>query len=149
MSKYFLRRNSEQLTHGAEIYESCLGKNEYREIQQKKIESNYFTFQMTCEAIENAFPNHSSQIIRGLVEALAFDALIGHNDRHPYNWGVIVPLDITLAPRFSPIYDTARALFWNKSEVYVERVLNDKRPLLENYINKCTPPMGWDKAKKI
>lgn len=144
MSKYFLRRHSEQLTHGAEIFESCLGKDEYREIAEKKIEREYFSFQMTCEAIRDAFPKHEIKIVRGLVEMLAFDALIGHNDRHPYNWGVIVPLRKNRPPRFSPVYDTARALFWNKGETYITRVLTDKRPLLESYVNKCNPPLGWD-----
>jgi hypothetical protein len=149
MSKYFLSSNSEQLTHGAEIFESCLGKQEYREIADQRIESEYFSFQMACEAVKHAFPQHHVEIIRGLVEMLAFDALIGHNDRHPYNWGVIVPLDRIRSPRFSPIYDTARALFWNKSERYIERVLSDKRPLLEGYVRKCTPPMGWDGETKV
>jgi hypothetical protein len=80
---------------------------------------------------------------------LAFDALIGHNDRHPYNWGVIVPLRKEQPPRFSPVYDTARALFWNKDEVYVSRVLTDKRPLLEGYVKKCNPPFGWDGETKV
>lgn len=149
MSKYFLRRQSEQLTHGAEIFESCLGKQEYRELADQKIESEYFTFQMACEAIRNAFPLYETKIVRGLVEALTFDALIGHNDRHPYNWGVIVPLNKNRPPRFAPVYDSAHALFWNKGEEYVNRVLIDKRPLLENYINKCSVPMGWDGETKV
>ncbi|MCU1268303.1 MAG: hypothetical protein JWM21_4621 [Acidobacteria bacterium] len=149
MSKYFLRRHSEQLTHGAEIFERCLGKEEYLELAEKKIEREYFSFQMTCEAIRNAFPDHETPIVRGFVEMLAFDALIGHNDRHPYNWGVIVPMRKDRSPRFSPVYDTARALFWNSSEEYVGRVLRDKRPLLEGYIGKCNPPLGWDGEPRV
>lgn len=149
MSKYFLRMHTEQLTHGAEIFESCLGKQEYSELVAKKMESEYFTFQMACEAIRHAFPEQEFRIIRGLVETLAFDALIGHNDRHPYNWGVIVPVNKNRSPRFAPVYDTARALFWNKSEMYIERVLLDKRPLLDSYITKCTVPLGWDGELKV
>ena len=92
MSKYFLRQGLDQLTHGAEIFERCLGKEEYRELQEKKKESEYFSFQMTCEAVRNAFPEHEKRIMSKMVEMLTFDALIGHNDRHPYNWGVIVPV---------------------------------------------------------
>lgn len=113
MSKYFLDRRAEQLTHGAEIFELCLGKEDYARIADKKEESEYFTFQMTAEAIGNAFPGYEAEIVSGFVEMLAFDALIGHNDRHPYNWGVIVPIRKARAPRFSPMFDTARALFWN------------------------------------
>ncbi len=143
MSKYFLR-NETLLTHGAEIFELCLGKEDYAAIAEKKIESEFFTFQIACEEIKNAFLGYEVKIIRGLVEMLAFDALIGHNDRHPYNWGVVVPLRKGAAPRFSPVFDTARALFWNKSERYVRMVLTDKRPLLENYIRKCKAPLSWD-----
>ncbi len=113
MSKYFLNRRIDQLTHGAEIYELCLGKENYAEIAENKSERDFFTFQMTREAIKDAFPGHMEKIVKGYVEMLTFDALIGHNDRHPYNWGVISPIRKAKSPRFSPVYDTARALFWN------------------------------------
>ena len=79
---------------------------------------------------------------------LTFDAIVGTNDRHPYNWGVIVPVNKNLSPRFAPVYDTSRALFWNSEEGYVERLLEDKT-LLDNYINRCIPPVGWDGETKV
>lgn len=97
MSKYFLNRKIEQLTHGAEIYEYSLGKENYAQIAEKKSES-VFTFEMTREALRSLFPEHAEKIIKGFVEMLTFDALIGHNDRHPYNWGVIVPVQKSRAP---------------------------------------------------
>ncbi len=36
MSKYFLNRHSEQLTHGAEIFEFCIGKENYAELADKR-----------------------------------------------------------------------------------------------------------------
>ncbi len=143
MSKYFLNSHREQLTHGAQIFEQCLGKEEYAELAQKKSESEFFTFQMVCEAIAHSFPEFEICIVRGLVEMLAFDCLIGHNDRHPYNWAVIVPVLKDYAPRFSPIYDTARAFFWNVPEQRIRQMLSDKRQL-ESYIEKCEPPFSWD-----
>lgn len=148
MSKFFLRREAELLTHGAEIFESCLGKEEYAQLAQKKVESEYFSFQMTCEAIGSAFPGYEVKIARGLVEMLAFDALIGHNDRHPYNWGVIVPLRKDRAPRFSPVYDTARALFWNVPERRVQQMMTDQRQLVK-YVGNCAPPLCWDGEPKV
>jgi hypothetical protein len=148
MSKYFLNSRSEQLTHGAEIYEASLGKEIYSEIRDKKIESQYFTFQMTEEAIKEAFPGFAEKIMRGFVEMLAFDALIGHNDRHPYNWGVIVPVLKSGAPRFSPVFDTARALFWNVPERRVQQMLTDQNQL-EVYIRNCEPPIGWDGEPRV
>src|SRR6267143_868054 len=143
MSKYFLRRRSETLTHGAEIYEICLGKDNYAQIAVAKSERDYFSFQMTVEAISSVFPDFGEQIAAGFVEMLAFDALIGHNDRHPYNWGVIVPIRNDKPPRFSPIYDSARALFWNVNENRVRQMLSDKFQL-DSYIAKCDPGVCWD-----
>lgn len=74
---------------------------------------------------------------------LVFDALIGHNDRHPYNWGIVVPLRKSGAPRFSPIFDTARALFWNVPERRIVQMLNDENQF-EAYVRRCAPPVGWD-----
>lgn len=148
MSQYFLNRRIEQLTHGAEIYEFSLGKENYAEIAEKKTERDFFTFEMTCEALEGIFPEHAVKIIRGYVEMLTFDALIGHNDRHPYNWGVIVPLRKARAPKFSPVYDTARALFWNIPEPRVRQMLTDGQQL-EKYVDNCVAPIGCDKEPNV
>jgi HipA-like C-terminal domain len=148
MSKYFLNRQAEQLTHGAEVYELCLGKENYAEIANNKAERDFFTFQMTCESIKDAFPGYMERIVAGYVEMLTFDALIGHNDRHPYNWGVIVPILKAKAPRFSPVYDTARALFWNIPEKRVRQMLADARQL-ESYVDRCLPPIGWDGEQSV
>ncbi|MEK6283260.1 MAG: HipA domain-containing protein [Acidobacteriota bacterium] len=143
LSKYFLDRHNEQLIHGAQIFEQCLGKEEYAELAEKKNESEYFTFQMVCEAIRVSFPEFEENLVKGLVEMLAFDCLIGHNDRHPYNWGVIVPIYKQQSPRFSPVFDTARALFWNVPESRVKQMLRDRRQL-ETYIARCASPFSWD-----
>jgi len=148
LSRYFLDRHNEQLIHGAQIFEQCLGKEEYAELAEKKNESDYFTFQMVCESIRIPFAGFEERIVKGLVEMLAFDCLIGHNDRHPYNWGVIVPIHKLQAPRFSPIFDTARALFWNVPETRVKQMLRDRKQL-ETYISKCAPPFSWDKAPDV
>ncbi len=148
MSKYFLDRRDEQLTHGAEVYELCLGKENYAEIADNKAERDFFTFQMTREAIHDVFAAHTEKIVKGYVEMLTFDALIGHNDRHPYNWGVIVPIRKARAPRFSPVYDTARALFWNIPEERVHRMLSDANQI-EKYVENCLPPIGWDGEQNV
>lgn len=142
LSKYFLK-GGEQLTHGAEIYEYSLGKENYKELSENKEESDFFTFDMTCGAIQGLFPEHAEKIVAGYVEMLCFDAIIGHNDRHPYNWGVIVPLKKSRTPRFSPVFDTARALFWNIPEKRVIQMLTDVNQF-EKYIFGCSPPICWE-----
>ncbi len=80
MSKYFLNAETEQLTHGAEIFELCIGKENYKQLADNKSERDYFTFQMAAEAVKAAFPGSDAKIMDGFVEMLAFDALIGHSD---------------------------------------------------------------------
>jgi len=147
LSKYFLK-SGEQLTHGAEIYEYSIGKENYAQLSEKKEEAEYFTFQMTCEAIKVLFPENDKKIIAGYVEMLTFDALIGHNDRHPYNWGVIVPIFRNRLPRFAPVFDTARALFWNIPEKRVVTMLTNNASF-ESYINNCRAPIGWDEKTSV
>jgi hypothetical protein len=148
MSKYFLKRSSQQLTHGAELFEIIFGKEDYGKLAQTKKEHEILSFQMVCEAVRESFPEYENKIVGGFVEMLTFDALIGHNDRHPYNWGVVVPVRKAEAPRFSPIFDTARALFWNQSERKINQMLTDKQQL-ENYIKKCTTAVCWDREKDV
>jgi hypothetical protein len=148
MSRYFLNRKIEQLTHGAEIYEYSLGKENYAQLAEKKTESDFFTFEMTTEALRLLFPENAEKIVKGYVEMLAFDCLIGHNDRHPYNWGVIVPIQKSRAPKFSPVYDTARALFWNIPESRIRQMLTDEQQL-ERYVNNCAAPIGCDKEPTV
>jgi hypothetical protein len=128
--------------------EQSLGKEEYAQLAEERNESEYVTFQMVCEAIRTSFSEFEIKLVKGLVEMLAFDCLIGHNDRHPYNWGVIVPIFKAQSPRFSPVFDTARALFWNVRETRVKQMLSDRRQL-ETYIAKCAPPFSWDKEPDI
>lgn len=147
LSRYFLR-GGEQLIHGAEIYEFSLGKENYQELSDTKREAEYFTFQMTCETIHELFPAEAKLIISRYVEMLTFDALIGHNDRHPYNWGVIVPIRKASRVRFSPVFDTARALCWNIPENRVVLMLEDAQAF-NAYVRKCKTSVGWDGAKNI
>ncbi|MBS1813226.1 MAG: HipA domain-containing protein [Acidobacteria bacterium] len=147
MSKFFLKREVEQLAHGAEIFAYSLGKENYVALQENKKERDYFTFQMTEEAIKESFPGYEQKIMQGFVEMITFDALIGHNDRHPYNWGVIVPIKKG-APRFSPVYDTARAFFWNVPETRVRQMLSDQQQLAK-YVSNCQPPIGWDTEQNV
>ena len=64
------------------------------------------------------------------------------------NWGVIVPIQRARAPKFSPVYDTARALFWNIPESRVRQMLTDGQQL-EKYVNNCLPPIGCDKEPNV
>lgn len=94
------------------------------------------------------------------VQLLLFDAIVGNNDRHFYNWAVITNnIKSDWIPVFSPIYDTARGLFWNENEEILTKKffyqngrkigqINEQK--LEAYIKKSRPKTGWEgwKGKK-
>jgi hypothetical protein len=147
LSKYFLSPR-ESLVHGIEIFKHHLDDDEFVEqVAKARAELEIYTFQTATAAVKERFPEYAEAILQGMVEMLAFDALIGHNDRHPANWGVVVPVTKTGVPRFSPIFDTARALFWNRPESDVVKILADKTAL-EGYIDRSKVKIGWDNCKK-
>jgi len=147
LSRYFLRP-TEQLVHGIEIFKHYLDDEMVEKIAEARAEQEFYTFQTVCDAMRYAFPEVWGELMEGLVAMLAFDALVGHNDRHPANWGVIVPIMARATPRFSPIYDTARALFWNDSEAkIVNRLANEHS--FEAYIRGSRPQIGWDGKAKV
>lgn len=152
LSRYFLTGN-EQLVHGAQIFSGYLEDEELVEqIEREQMSRDLFTFQFVEASLQNQFPGHASQLLESFVKLLVFDAIIGNNDRHFYNWGVIADITGKNIPRFSPIYDTARGLFWNISESQiVERFKKPKEmnDFLRKYVNKSLPKTGWEDTKDI
>jgi hypothetical protein len=76
-----------------------------------------------------------------LIEMLVFDALIGSMDRHMQNWGVLATVNEPRTYRFAPIFDSARALLWDKDESKLE-MLSTQRDALHAYVKRSRPIMG-------
>lgn len=153
MSKYFLKKD-EILVHSAEIFAGYLAgdKNFVDEIEKENLARNLFTFQFAQLAIKEMFPFDFEFIIDSFVQLLIFDAIVGNNDRHIYNWGVITDVSGKKQPHFSPIYDTARGLFWNDSQDKLFEMQKQPQQLInkiKKYANNCRPKTGWDGAKNI
>lgn len=111
-----------------------------------------FTLQFVEGALENIFPYQKDEIMIDFVKMLLFDALVGNNDRHFYNWGVIRSLDGNETPFFSPIYDSARGLFWNEKETKIIEIVNDKDRLdlfIKKYTKASKPKIGWEGESNI
>jgi hypothetical protein len=146
LSRYFLREQ-ESLIHGAEIFAEHLADREFVErVEEAEQSRNVFTFQVVEESIRSLFPNEAAGIMNDFVRLLAFDAIVGNNDRHYYNWGVITHMAGRCPPRLAPIYVTARALFWNESESKLVQIeeRQDLTKYLNRYIQNCLPKTGWD-----
>lgn len=155
LSKYFLKKG-QILTHGAEIYSGYLGEKDadfIEEIETVNLTRDWLTFQFTLEAIESTFKSKAGPIIEDFIRMQVFDAFVGNNDRHFYNWGVIEDVRYKNDPFFSPIYDSARGLFWNEGEDKIGRK-TDQSGLpddawIKSYSKKSMPKIGWEKKKNV
>ena len=148
MSRYFLNGMDQSLVHGAEIFAGHLADRDFvEEVERTNQSRNLFTFQFVEEALKSRFPEHWEQLLADFTRLLAFDAIVGNNDRHFYNWGVVLDIQNRRNPRFSPIFDTARALYWNTTDARLGEIAKDPkrcREHQEKYVQKCFPKTGWD-----
>ena len=126
LSKDFIERGKKKLIHGVEIlHEYFEDKDFIDEINKdRKSRRELLTFDVVENAIRHVHPRQSEELLTELVKLITFDAIVGNNDRHFYNWGVIGDV-INASDRsveFAPIYDTARGLLWNKMESQVKQI---------------------------
>lgn len=149
LSQYFLAED-ERLTHGAEICGEHLKDHTFAEevALDKKTARELFTFEFIEEAIKCLYPNDFYDIMCGLVRMIAFDAIVGNNDRHFYNWGVIdTSKDGKGKVRFAPVYDSARGLFWNMNDENIRYTLNVDRNggrRIANYVKDASPRIALE-----
>jgi hypothetical protein len=151
LSRYFLKSRTQSLVHGAEIFAGFLSDREFvEEVERQDEARNLFTFQFVEQALKSRFPDHWLDLRAEFTRLLAFDAIVGNNDRHFYNWGVIVDVMGRTPPIFSPIFDTARALYWNITESRLAEIARHKsrrQTHLTKYVDRCFPKTGWDGLK--
>lgn len=80
----------------------------------------------------------ASEAWENYLKMLIFDCLIGNNDRHDENWGLLI--DRTEKNlKLAPIYDNASCLTSGETEERVIQLLNNAQ-MLEKYINNSRPP---------
>lgn len=153
MSQYFLNPKKESLVHGAEIFAGYVENlNLLEEIEKDGLARKFFTFQFAEKAISRVFPDDAKQILKDFVRMLVFDAITGNNDRHFYNWGVIKDIKRRKCPKFAPIYDSARGLFWNHSEIKIEQWHNDQHQIdkrVKKYSEDSRPKIGWEEVDDL
>ena len=154
LSKYF-RKSNEVLVHGAEICGEYLDDKDLAAqiANNKKTSRELFTFEFICEAINHVFPEVCQSLLADLVRLITFDAIVGNNDRHFYNWGIINTVKkVGKPPKFAPIYDSARGLMWNESEQNIVKHYNHHKnggKKLVNYIEEAKPRISVEKDADI
>jgi hypothetical protein len=88
-SEFFLNINKQRLIHGADILASFLREADasmIEKIDQKGWSQELLTVQFVQQAIMDVFPQEGEKIYSELIELLLFDAIVGNNDRHFFNW---------------------------------------------------------------
>lgn len=153
LSEYFLNSSEQELVHGVDIFAGyILDRDFVEQIEKEQQARTFFTFQFALDAIKFAFPENFDELATNFVKLLIFDAIVGNNDRHFYNWGVVRSIKGKHKPYFAPIFDTARGLFWNESEQKIVIRLKQNNQLsnyLNKYIKNSLPKIGWENANNL
>ncbi|MCH5224077.1 MAG: HipA domain-containing protein [Muribaculaceae bacterium] len=153
LSRYFLNPENEELIHGAEIFAGYIGDEDFIEqVEEEELARELFTLQFIEKAIDFSFPYQKDEIMKNFIKMLLFDALVGNNDRHFYNWGIKRSINQKFQPYFSPVYDTARGLFWNDSEqkLYIKsKNKNERDAYIRKYCKNSRPKIGWEGINNI
>jgi hypothetical protein len=105
----FLSRN-ESLVEGAALF--------------IEVDSNFDPHIMNgydVQLIQTLLPD--AKLFEDFLRIMLFDALIGNQDRHVENWGIIEVLGGN--KYLSPAYDNSSSLGWQLSEQYVSEVMHD------------------------
>ncbi len=155
LSRDFVDRRRYELQHGAELAGLFFGTTAADvesafQLGDKRKEREFYTVDNVLDILNSVYPADGSSdgpspFETGLAKMIAFDAFIGAPDRHPMNWGVLAPVaSEDGAPRFSPLFDTARGLFREipdavllaKSERegrkrFLERYAEGSKPILD------------------
>ena len=144
---HFLSRSfrsaGEQLIHGSLMVEE-LGLARREEIEKIKTvhqQQGIYDIDFVEMVIRQFCADAFDRVFEKFFEMLIFDALIGSMDRHPRNWGVIRTAAQPIIYRFSPLYDSARALLWDLNDDKVKFLLKNEAEL-RRYVAKATPRIG-------
>jgi hypothetical protein len=149
LSRYFLRSN-ETLIHGAEISGEYLDDMDFAAqiANEKKTSRELFTLEFIEKALISKFPDESKTLMTELAKMIIYDGLVGNNDRHFYNWGVITNAKkLNSPPRFAPLYDSARGLLWNNSDHWIidnYNALSYEGRKVDRYIEDACPRISID-----
>lgn len=82
--------------------------------------------------------NVDNEAWNNYLRMLIFDCLIGNNDRHDENWGLLYDKNVGKF-KLAPIYDNASCLTSGETDERVLQLLTNDS-MLEKYINNSRPP---------
>lgn len=115
-----------------------------------------YTFQIIDKTLTGLFPNE--KFTEKLISTIILDCIIGNEDRHQENWGIIISNKISKHSwnpfskknpvpksnyRFAPIYDSGSSLGRELREEKVNQMVSDSIQL-NAYINRGQSEIHWD-----
>lgn len=115
-----------------------------------------YTFQIIDKTLTGLFPNE--KFTEKLISTIILDCIIGNEDRHQENWGIIISNKISKHSwnpfskknpvpksnyRFAPIYDSGSSLGRELREEKVNQMVADSIQL-NAYINRGQSEIHWD-----
>jgi hypothetical protein len=148
MSRYFLDPKRDHLRHGIELFSVFFDVDHetlHQEVGGKgDHERAFYTLDMVDELLGTAAggdPSVHAQLRDGFARMLAFDALVGSQDRHLQNWGIVENVWGRHPPRFAPIFDTARGLFLHMDDASLASRMSEPS-FVPRYAARAKPLIG-------
>lgn len=135
----------EHLIHGSFLIEDHFKAKGALDSIHRSQEQEFYSVDFVLKTIEEYCGEDGPAVTKKFVEMLVFDALVGSNDRHPQNWGVIRGSKTQGGYRLAPIFDTARALLWNTSDDKLLKFQKDEQ-LLRFHIARAKPIVGPERT---
>jgi len=149
LSRYFLdAARGDELVHGVQLFRELYDETTVAKVLGSKVrEQEMFSVQSVKAAFGAHYGSFQEELLfEEFVAMLTHDALLGVQDRHHENWGVIVSRTVDgHAPRFAPLYDSARGLFCNETDagLLARKAWHDGMPWLGKYIRQSRPLVGF------
>lgn len=147
-SRYFLNVGAlEQLVHGVELFRELYDAGKVQQVVGNRLrEQEFFTVQAVRDVLGAHYLDQQHRLFTDFIKILAHDAIIGVQDRHHENWGIVRHREIDSAPpRIAPIYDSARGLFCTflDDDLKARYIAPSGVAALRKYNHQSGPLFGW------
>jgi hypothetical protein len=140
MSQNF-RRADEALIHGIEFLGQFHKQGFAEKLRKRSAEERaFYSIRSVFEGFGKVYADDSEKFIGPFAKMLFLDAIVGCQDRHAKNWGIIRSIKGTRKDRLAPVFDTARALFWNYPNSEALKAISPEQ--LRLYVRQSSPPIG-------
>jgi HipA-like C-terminal domain len=147
LSRSFRVNSNQQLLHGSFLLQE-IGLAEQAEldvINTAARQQGIYDIDLVRTIIFQVCGEYADNVFESFVEMLMFDALIGSMDRHPRNWGVLRSSTLPTKYSFAPLYDSARALLWDRDDVNL-KLLESSEQDFQRYVQRSYPRIGLPRS---